>query len=69
MVKYPKFSVTEEVDVGAIRGGQTDTNDNEVTTYNILVYYYGRRAFTTLVPAVGYLFKVPTTFLMYFLLM
>ena len=24
-----------------------DTNDNEVTTYNIYQYYYGRRAFTT----------------------
>ena len=52
MVQGPKFSATEEVDVGAIRGGQTDTNDNEVNTYDILVSYYGRRAFTTLVPAV-----------------
>ena len=56
MVLGPKFSATEEVDVGAIRGRQTDTHDNEVTTYNIYQYYYGRRAFTTLVPEVGYLY-------------
>ena len=55
MVQGPKFSATEEVNVGAIRGGQTDTHDNEVNTFNILVSYYGRRAFTTLVPAVDVL--------------